>query len=306
VLVRRWLDAAGVVDPVLRECYLHCIRDVARRDIGYAKLRLWLLPAAFRPYLAAAAAWGCAADDRADTGPVRLRRQRLDEWAEAAATALAEAQSADPVLHAAAHTWRVWNLPVSILDDMVCAMRRDTAFVEFATYEELAAWSAAMAGGMFSVPAFMVQPLGADASLVPACRELGALLQQMDLLCDLSDDLRDGRLYLPIEDLERFGVQADELRVRRWTPATAALLTFEVDRVLRGMRAVLAQLGQSLPRSAARAIGDYCELHLREVLANGPAVLHHPIRVSPAEALAVWLPHRLSVVSAGEGRHVDR
>jgi phytoene synthase len=306
VLVRRWLDAAGIVDPVLRECYLHCVRDVARRDSGYAKLRLWLLPAAFRPYLAAAAAWGYAADDRADTGPVRLRRQRLDGWVEAAATALAEAQSADPVLHAAAHTWRVWNLPVSILDDMVGAMRRDTAFVEFATYEELRAWSAAMTGGMFSVLGFMVQPLGAGASLVPACRELGGLVQLIDLLCDLSDDLRDGRLYLPLEDLERFGVRADELRAGRWTPATAALLAFEVDRVLRRMRAVIPQLEQSLPWSVARAIGEYCELHLREVLASGPAVLHHPIRLSPAEALAVWLPLRHSVVPAGEGHHVDR
>jgi phytoene synthase len=299
VLVRRWLDAAGVTDPVLRECYLFCVRDVARRDDGYAKFPLRALPVAFRPYIAAAIALGYAADDRADTGPPAQRRQQLDQWAEAAGTALELGYATDPVLHAAAHTWRVWSLPLSIVEGMVGAMRRDTAFVEFATFEELRAWSTAMTGGLFTVLAFMAEHLGNGRNLVPVFGELGQLAQLVDLLCDLSADLRDGRLYLPLADLERFGVQAEELTAGQWTPATADLLAFEAGRVRHRMPVLVAELEQSLSWPIARAIGGYCELHVREVLASGPAVLRRPVRPNPAEALAVWLPR-------GKGHHVAR
>ncbi|RAS60659.1 phytoene synthase [Lentzea atacamensis] len=296
MLVRRWLDAAGVVDPVLRECYLFCVRDVARRDDGFAKFPLRALPAAFRPYIAAAIALGYAADDRADTGSVEGRRQRLDQWADAAATALVDEHSTDPVLHAAANTWRVWDLPSSIVEEMVGAMRRDTAFVEFTTYEELRVWSTAMTGGLFTVLALIAQRLGVSGNVVPVFRELGQLAQLVDLLCDLSDDLRTDRLYLPLEDLARFGVQAEELRAAHWTSGTAGLLAFEADRVRRRMPVLVAELEQLLPWPVAGAIGEYCELHVREVLASGPALLHRPIRPNPAEALAVWLPYWRSAI----------
>lgn len=294
--MRRWLDAAGVADPVLRECYLFCLRDVPRRDDGFAKFPLRALPAAVRPYVAAAIALGYAGDDRADTGPVETRRQRLDQWADAAVAALAHEHSTDPVLQAAAHTWRVWNLPPSIVEEMVEAMRRDIAFVEFTTYEELRTWSAAMTGGLFTVLALMAGQLGSGARLVPVFSELGQLAQLVDLLCDLSADLKEGRLYLPLEDLARFGVRLDELKAARWTPATAELIAFEADRVRRRMPALVAELKQLLPWPVASAIGEYCELHLREVLASGPALLHRPVRPNPAEALVVWLPHGRSAI----------
>lgn len=299
MLVRRWLDAAGITDPVLRECYLFCVRDVARRDDGYAKFPLRALPVAFRPYVAAAIALGYAADDRADTGPPEQRRQQLDQWADAAGTALAHGCATDPVLQAAAHTWQVWNLPSSIVDDMVGAMRRDTAFVEFADYEELRTWSEAMTGGLFTVLAFMAEHLGNGRHLVPVFGELGQLAQLVDLLCDLSADLRDGRLYLPLADLARFGVRADELTAGQWTPAVAELLAFEAARVRHRMPVLVAELERNLSWPIARAIGGYCELHVREVLASGPAVLQRPVRPNPAEALAVWL-------SEGKGHHVAR
>jgi 15-cis-phytoene synthase len=299
VLVRRWLDAAGIADPVLRECYLFCVRDVARRDYGFARFPLRALPAAFRPYIAAAVALGYAADDRADTGPVEGRRPLLDGWAEAAAIAFAHEHSTDPVLHAAAHTWRVWGLPSSIVEDMVEAMRRDTTFVEFSTYEELLAWSAAMTGGLFTVPALIAQHVGVGGDVVPVFRELGQLAQLVDLLCDLSADLRAGRLYLPLEDLARFGVRADELKAGHWTPATGELLAFEVDRVRRRIPVLAAELEPLFPWPVAGAIEDYLELHVREVLASGPALLDRPILPSPTEALVVWLPYWQ------KGHHVD-
>lgn len=291
VLVRRWLDAAGIADPVLRECYLFCLRDGARRDDGYGRFPLRAFPAAFRPYVAAAVAMGCAADDRADTGPVETRRQRLDQWADAAATALAREHSTDPVLHAAAHTWRVWDLPPSIVEEMVDAMRRDVDFVEFATYEELRAWSAAMTGGLFTGLGLIAGHLGGGAELVSRFSELGQLAQFVDLLCDLSEDLREDRLYLPLADLERFGVRADELKAARWTPATAELLAFEADRVRSRLPVLLAELDELLPRPVAAPIGEYLELHVRKVLASGPALLRRSIRPDLAEALAVCLPY---------------
>jgi phytoene synthase len=298
VLVRRWLDAAGITDPVLRECYLFCVRDAIRRDDSYAMFLLRALPGAFRPYVAAAFALGYAADDCADTGPVEQRRSRLDEWASSAATAFAHEHSLDPVLHAAAHTWRVWGVPPTVVEDMVDAMRRDLAFVEFTTYEELQAWSMATTGYLFGVLGFMAGHVGAGADTVPVFRELGQLAQLVDVLCDVSEDLDQGRLYLPLEDLARCGVRAEELRARQWTPATAELIAYEANRVRNGMPVLVAELERLLPWPIASAIAQYGELHLREVIAAGPALLRRTILPNPAQALAVLLPHWRSAVTA--------
>jgi phytoene synthase len=88
----------------------------------------------------------------------------------------------------------------------------------------------------------------------PACREyaihLGIALQLTNILRDLGRDLAAGRLYLPVEDLERFGVTEDDLRSGRATERIRALLDFESKRA----REYYRRAAEELPREDARRL----------------------------------------------------
>lgn len=289
MLVRRWLDEAGIHDPVLRNCYTRCVRETADLDKGLA--RWWLLksaPAEVRPHLAALGAATFTADRWADTGPAEQRRARLDEYAEASLAAFAAGHSTDPILHATAHTYHALELPLSPWEEMFDAARRDVDFAEFATYEDLRWWSTRSSGGPALGWIWALAGAAVAQGLEQEIRELGELIQHADNLVDLADDLDEGRLYLPLEDLDRFGVRAEDLKARRWTPGMAELLAFEAGRVTSRLPELTAQLRTYAPFTAGML--DYAERHMREVVTGGAAVLHRPTRLPFPELVDVWQP----------------
>ncbi|WP_234377235.1 squalene/phytoene synthase family protein [Streptomyces sp. TP-A0356] len=205
MLVRRWLDAAGITDPVLRHCYTVCARELANLDGGIPR---WLIsrgvPAAVRPHMMAIGAHASRADAYADSGPVEDRQRRLAAFAEATSAAFAGGGSPDPVLHALVHTYQTFGMPLSQIQDMFTAMQRDVDFRDFATFEELRQWAEQLnAGGWASL--FRTMTATECVEVEALIREFAVLCQVTDVLCDLSEDLDDGRLYLPLEDLDRFG-----------------------------------------------------------------------------------------------------
>jgi phytoene synthase len=80
--------------------------------------------------------------------------------------------------------------------------------------------------------------------------DLGVALQLTNILRDLGRDLAAGRLYLPVEDLERFNVTEDDLRAGLVTDRVRALLQFEARRV----RDYFARAARELPREDARRL----------------------------------------------------
>jgi phytoene synthase len=118
-------------------------------------------------------------------------------------------------------------------------------------------------------------------------------LQLTNIIRDVAVDLRRGRVYLPAEDLARFGVTVDALAAGRVTPAVRELLRFECDRA----REYYARAARQLPRSdrrtlvAAEIMGAiYFEI-LRRVERSGYDVFSRRIRVPrPHRALiALWV-----------------
>lgn len=297
MLVRRWLDEAGIHDPLLRESYMSCLRGAATRDAG--RTRWWALrsvPAAARPHVAAFVELAFRADVYADTGPPQDRLRHLDAYAEAALAAVAEGGSADPVLCAVAHSVNSRGLPAPALEGMFAAMRRDAVFSAFDTYEELLAWATQMTGGPTVGMAMLVADPGAVRGAEGTLRELGAMAQLVDAFCDLAEDLADDRLYLPLEDLDRFGVRAEDFEARRWTPPMAELIAFEADRVRARLPVLAAEVQRELDSPLGRAVGEYCALQLDAVVAAGAGVLERPVRPPLAHVTAVWQPMWRSVI----------
>jgi phytoene synthase len=130
----------------------------------------------------------------------------------------------------------------------------------------------------------ILEPLD-GAAVVPA-RHLGLAFQLTNFLRDVGEDLDRGRVYLPVDDLERFG--ADPW-TRRVTPAWRELMRFEIAR----NRALYDTAGDGLallPAWSARAIGTAGVLYARvldQIEANDYDVFSRRARVSTPRKLAV-------------------
>jgi phytoene synthase len=288
MLVRRWLDAAGITDPVLRHCYTVCVRELDSADGGTARWHgLRSAPAATRPHAAALLAHGCRADICVDTGPVEDRQRRFTQFVEATWAAFAAGGSHDPVLHATVHTYQTFGMPLSVIEDMFTAMQRDLDFRDFATFDELRQWCTQMTGGPMAV-CFRVMGAATEPAHELLVREFSVFAQLTDALRDLSEDLDDGRLYLPLEDLDQFKVRAEDIKAKRWTPAMADLIAFEAERVTEQLhKAAEAEHG---PVSTLRGYMEYLALIIAAVLAAGPDVLHRPVQPPLGTLLNVWRP----------------
>lgn len=283
MLMQRWLDAAGIAEPELRRSYLAVMDRMRSASLASSEMkafRLWMapLPAALRPHWMAAATVLRLADLEADAGDRALRLRRFDAWFERVLAAIRAGGSDDPVLHATAHTFDVWKLRITFLEEAFGAARRDTMFTPFATYEELERWAQSSTGMPLVLAWCMGTPPGTIEEAEPLLRALGARFQIADNLYDLAEDLQDGRLYLPLEDLERFGVTQDDLFQGRDTPAVRELLAFVVDRA-RGLDRLVDELRRySDPalHMVMQAIARYLGMCLDAVRADGAKVLRRP------------------------------
>lgn len=295
MLVGRWLDVAGITDPVLRRCYTVCVRELAGADGGTARWHgLRIAPAAARPHTAALLAHGCRADLLVDTGPVEDRQRRFAAFVEDTWAAFASGSSPDPVLHATVHTYRTFGMPLSVIEDMFSAMRRDLDFHDFATFEELRQWCMRMTGGPM---AMVYQVMGAETEPVYELlvREFSVSAQLTDALRDLSEDLDDGRLYLPLEDLDRFNVRAEDIKAKRWTPAMADLIAFEAKRVTEQLHKT-ADVDHGPVSAVWRARCQHLALLIDAVQAAGQDVLHRPVQPPLGTLLNVWRPLMRAVI----------
>jgi 15-cis-phytoene synthase len=117
-----------------------------------------------------------------------------------------ESESADPVLVAVAEVSRHFPIPLGAFGELIEGVRLDVQGARYDTFTELTQYCRYVAGsigrlclGVFGTDADPAAPDYADA--------LGIGLQQTNILRDIREDLLAGRVYLPAEDLDRFGVR---------------------------------------------------------------------------------------------------
>jgi phytoene synthase len=130
---------------------------------------------------------------------------------------------------------------------------------------------------------------------------LGMALQITNIIRDVAADLKQGRVYLPAEDMARFGVAEDGLRTGIVTPGVRDLLRFECERA----RYYYRLAADELPRSDARSLmaaeimgGIYFEI-LQRIERRGYDVFSRRVRVpKPVRALialGVWTRSRMGL-----------
>ena len=114
--------------------------------------------------------------------------------------------STDPVLVAVSDAARRYPIPLGAFEELIDGVEMDVVGRHYATFEELESYCRCVAGavGRLCLGVFGSKP-HPRASLY--ADQLGIALQQTNILRDIREDLRNGRIYLPQDDLDRFGVE---------------------------------------------------------------------------------------------------
>ena len=306
---RSELDAAGIRGAALRASYAHCRRINARHGRTYYLATL-LLPPEKRPYVHALYGFARHVDDLVDDMSTTLtavqRAERLGEWSADFLADLDWGATSDPVSRAVLDTIRRWDLPASYFADFLDSMRMDLTVTGYPTFEALNEymWGSAAVIGLEMLPV-----LGrADESvrwdvLESHAVALGTAFQLTNFIRDVAEDLRRGRVYLPQDSLDRFGVDRDRLARGRMDEPIRNLLAWEIERA-RTLYATAApgiELVHASSRDCLRTAFTLYAAILDEIERADYDVFSGRIRVGPARRAPVVLAGLRGAWSARRG-----
>jgi len=190
------------------------------------------IPASLRRYVTAIYAFARTADDFADEGglPVQERLSKLDEWGEELDRCF-EGEASHPIFIALAETVSRCGIPKKPLADLLKAFRMDVTRSRFATFHDLLEYCAHSANPVGRLVLYIFS--SATDRTMEFADNICTALQLANFWQDVSVDWRKGRVYLPLEDLQRFGYTENDLAAGRYDERFRHLLEFQVDRTRR-------------------------------------------------------------------------
>lgn len=136
----------------------------------------------------------------------------------------------NPILLAWNDTRTRYNLSSAIVDELLAGVAMDLTIKRYATFADLWLYCYRVASvvGLLSIGI-----LGTEPRAEPYAIKLGVALQLTNILRDVGEDARRGRVYLPEEDLERFGLTTDDILAERYNDQFCNLMKFEIERAHR-------------------------------------------------------------------------
>src|SRR5271170_2950453 len=236
-----WTPAA----PQLVMAYSVCkgITRTAAKNFYYAFL---VLPRRKREALCAVYAFMRKCDDIADDPALSLpeRRQKLDLWLDALHRAQQGQPTDDPILLALTDAQRRYHIPAGLLDELAHGTSMDVEeaeasaqttsapglSIQYKTFEDLRIYCYRVASvvGLVCIHVFGYR----DPAAEPLAENCGLAFQLTNIIRDVKEDAAMGRIYLPEEDLARFGLSAAELLSAPDAARFRPLLALEADRAL--------------------------------------------------------------------------
>ena len=279
--------------------YRHCeeITWSQARNFSYG---IRLLPPDKRRALAAVYAFARRIDDIGDgTLPPADKLTALAE-ARTSITALAggatpagladPSSDADPVLVALADSGQRFPIPLEAFGELIDGCEADVRGTSYDTFDELRNYCRCVAGsiGRLSLGVFGTRDV---ATAAPLADELGVALQLTNILRDIREDYREGRVYLPAEDFSRFGT-ALRPNGSGWPaadPKLVKLVVFEAERARdwysRGLR-LMPMLDRRSAACTAAMAGIYFRL-LQNIAADPELVLQRRVSLSSGQKAMV-------------------
>jgi phytoene synthase len=221
-----------------------------------------------------------------------VARTKLAWWRQEIARAF-DGTPSHPVAQALVPIVREFDLPEAHLQLVIDGMAMDleqTRYLDFATLERYCHRVAGVVG-LMSASIFGYT----DPATLGYARDLGIAFQLTNICRDVGEDARRGRIYLPQEDLTRFGVAPSSLLRADYSESFAQLMAFEVDRAREWYARALAQLPAADRRAQRTGLimaGIYQTL-LTEIARDGYRVLDRRTSLTPLRKLYIaWKTSR--------------
>ncbi len=241
--------------PTLAEARAYC-EKLARTHYENFSVATWFLPARLRQDFFNIYAYCRISDDLGDeVGDAKQSLELLDQW-EAELNACYEGSPRHPVFVALAETVRQFNIPKHEFSDLLIAFRQDQTVTRFETFQ-----------GVLGYCRYSANPVGhlvlylcgySDAERRQLSDYTCTALQLANFWQDVHVDFGNGRIYLPLEDLRRFGVIEDVIAGRRATAGFLEMMRFEVARARQWF-----QRGLPLAKMVGRELAIDIELFSR-------------------------------------------
>jgi len=211
----------------LSEAEAYC-RRLARTHYENFLVASAFVPRRLRQHFYNVYAFCRVADDLADEAPTTERAVQLLDWWESHLARCYSGDPTHPVLMALRTTNDAFGIPSKPYEDLLRAFRQDQVKTRYETYDELLAYCCLSACPVGHLVLHLFGYL--DGHRQHLSDATCTALQLANFWQDVARDHDKGRVYVPKEDLRRFGVTEDHIARREFTPAFAGLMRFECDR----------------------------------------------------------------------------
>jgi len=213
--------------PSAAEARDYC-RRLARSHYENFSVASWFLPGQLRQHFFNVYAYCRISDDLGDeVGDTAASLQLLDQW-ETELNACYGGHPRHPVFVALAETVRKFEIPTHEFADLLTAFRQDQSVTRYETFHDLLGYCRYSANPVGHLVLYLCGYRDSERQLLSdyTC----TALQVANFWQDVSVDFAKGRIYLPLEDLRRFGVSETEIRDGENTAAFREMIKFEVER----------------------------------------------------------------------------
>ena len=201
-------------------------------------------------------------------------------------------QSSHPVTQALAEAIAPFRLPQESLEAVIDGMEMDLGVVRYPDFKQLNLYCHRVAGVVGEVAALIFGVT--DRATLKYANKLGLAFQLTNIIRDVGEDARRGRIYLPQDELARFGVSEDDLLRARYSDGFSQLMAFQCQRAQTTYDEALALL-PAADRKAQRpglAMAAIYRTLLDEIQADGCKVLDRRYSLTPLRKL--WLAWKTS------------
>jgi squalene synthase HpnC len=213
--------------PSLQEAYAYCER-LARTHYENFSVATWFLPKRLRQHFFNVYAYCRISDDLGDeTGDRVASLQLLDEW-EAELNACYSGAPRHPAFVALAGTVQQFEIPRQTFADLLTAFRQDQSTTRYQTFDDLLGYCRYSANPVGHLVLYLCGYR--DAERQELSNFTCTALQLANFWQDVSVDFSKGRIYLPLEDLMKYGVSEDDIRTGQNTKQFCEMMRFEVQR----------------------------------------------------------------------------
>jgi phytoene synthase len=256
---------------------------------------LKLLPEPKRSAMFALYAYMRLVDDIADGDAGQTPSQRADEleqWRCQTHAVMAghvpDADRRHDLWPAVQEMVQAYRLPAHLFDDVIAGQHQDLNFSGFADFEALREYCYRVAGVVGLASIYIWGFVGEDETRALAI-ERGLAFQLTNILRDLREDAANNRIYLPADELDRFGVSPDDLRNARGGKKFLELMQFQIERAS-AYYLSSAPLDERVSSDSRPTLITMTEIYrrlLRKVAQHPERVLHERISLSLLSKLRI-------------------